>query len=862
MPPTLIGRADEIARLRAAADRPELAGALVRGPAGVGKSVLLAAVRDVLRDDGRAVLEPAVGSAGPGSVDAVAALVEPVPGPAVGDRALASLRRRATAAGPPVVLLDDLDVVDRTSLAVLAGAAARGRCWLLAAVREPGPVAGTLASLRLDVLPLGGLDREVTATLAARLVGSRVGGVTLARLHAATGGNPLHVEETVREALRTGVLHPDPDGTYRARAELPLIVDLHDAVRARIEMLNPQQRRAAELLALGQPLRPHHLRRTMVDAGVVDTLEQQGILRLDAGGLHLRHPLHADALLERMTPGQRRRRLERLIEALDDDPRRDRRLRVRLTRWQDELGGDVPDGTRVGAARTALALGWTDLAARLVVTVASLQGEVLRAELDAARNEPARALARLGALEVADPDQRAGVELVRSQVLLLGLGDAAGAADALDAVADEPLGPQVRDEVRAARSLVLLLAGRTVASARLADEIDQHTAPATAIATWVSTSIANMLVGDQRHAALQARAGLVALGQLEGPGLLPYAEVQLGCTLSYVDANAGRIPQALERVRTEHERTVADGGAVAGLWASMRGHVELLAGNLRTARTVASDAVSVTRGEDPLGHGGLTLADQALATALLGDHDEAQRLLDELVHRPDASSPRVALGIGRVAAWTRALSGDRDGAVGLALDAASASADAGYHAWALHAAHDAVRLGAAPAARDHLDRSSQGLVDAVLLELLVEHGRVSAARDRGGLVRVGEALLAGGARLLGAEALAEAAAVADGDGDPRGATLLRRHVVAADVDAAWTLRGNGTPADLTARQREVARLVRAGRSNRQVADELQLSISTVENHLAAVYRKLGLDGRAGLDAQLDVPGASWDAIIG
>jgi DNA-binding CsgD family transcriptional regulator len=54
------------------------------------------------------------------------------------------------------------------------------------------------------------------------------------------------------------------------------------------------------------------------------------------------------------------------------------------------------------------------------------------------------------------------------------------------------------------------------------------------------------------------------------------------------------------------------------------------------------------------------------------------------------------------------------------------------------------------------------------------------------------------------------------------------------------------PATLTDREWEVARLVAEGRSNKQIAADLHLSVRTVENHLSHVYAKLGLGGRAEL----------------
>ena len=52
------------------------------------------------------------------------------------------------------------------------------------------------------------------------------------------------------------------------------------------------------------------------------------------------------------------------------------------------------------------------------------------------------------------------------------------------------------------------------------------------------------------------------------------------------------------------------------------------------------------------------------------------------------------------------------------------------------------------------------------------------------------------------------------------------------------------PADLTARETEVLRLVAGGKTNNEVAKELVLSIRTVERHIGNIYSKIGARGRA------------------
>src|SRR5216684_1230984 len=55
--------------------------------------------------------------------------------------------------------------------------------------------------------------------------------------------------------------------------------------------------------------------------------------------------------------------------------------------------------------------------------------------------------------------------------------------------------------------------------------------------------------------------------------------------------------------------------------------------------------------------------------------------------------------------------------------------------------------------------------------------------------------------------------------------------------------GTALPDGLTIRQAEVLRLLAAGMSSKQIAAALYLSPTTVDRHLATVYRKLGLGGR-------------------
>lgn len=81
-----------------------------------------------------------------------------------------------------------------------------------------------------------------------------------------------------------------------------------------------------------------------------------------------------------------------------------------------------------------------------------------------------------------------------------------------------------------------------------------------------------------------------------------------------------------------------------------------------------------------------------------------------------------------------------------------------------------------------------------------------------------------------------------------GAGLLAAHARARLVDLGYRPRrsaASGIDA-LTGSERRVATLAAGGRTNREIAEALFVTRRTVETHLTAAYRKLGVESRAGL----------------
>lgn len=72
--------------------------------------------------------------------------------------------------------------------------------------------------------------------------------------------------------------------------------------------------------------------------------------------------------------------------------------------------------------------------------------------------------------------------------------------------------------------------------------------------------------------------------------------------------------------------------------------------------------------------------------------------------------------------------------------------------------------------------------------------------------------------------------------------------------------GEGVAADfddglqvLTRREREIARHVARGLTNREVADHLVLSVRTIETHVRNILKKLDMDSRKALRQRLTAP---------
>ncbi|WP_405435477.1 response regulator transcription factor [Streptomyces avidinii] len=71
--------------------------------------------------------------------------------------------------------------------------------------------------------------------------------------------------------------------------------------------------------------------------------------------------------------------------------------------------------------------------------------------------------------------------------------------------------------------------------------------------------------------------------------------------------------------------------------------------------------------------------------------------------------------------------------------------------------------------------------------------------------------------------------------------LLSAYVRTPERPRSWAAR---TPVELTSRELEIWRLMATGRANAEIATELDISVSTVKNHITGIFGKLGVRDRA------------------
>ena len=394
-------------------------------------------------------------------------------------------------------------------------------------------------------------------------------------------------------------------------------------------------------------------------------------------------------------------------------------------------------------------------------------------------------------------------------------------------------------------------------------------------ATFVEALI-GALSGDPQHAATVEKRGLeIVFRSLSDP--TGYSRPMAIATLTgIVVTAAGRIdpcatflPAAIRALRPR-----LGSGSVAGLLACQADAL-LQAGRLEQAAEVVAEAV--TASDAAPGFRPMALAVRARILFHQGALEECASLLGEIEHALSAHDGLfAAIWTGTIRAALALVEGRTDEAAARyaqvnALIANSGLGLPGIGDWATVGAAGLVRGGDVEAASETLARADAASGDAtpharvvacVARGLLREHGgmldeaeaalneAVNLAAELPGTLRriVTVWVLSSFLRRHGRDVQARRLCVQARDLATTAHAVTLRRLIEAELGAMSGRRGRASARidGLTPREARVVELARLGRTNREIAGQLWISINTVETHLQRAFAKLGVKSRAEL----------------
>jgi ATP/maltotriose-dependent transcriptional regulator MalT len=355
----------------------------------------------------------------------------------------------------------------------------------------------------------------------------------------------------------------------------------------------------------------------------------------------------------------------------------------------------------------------------------------------------------------------------------------------------------------------------------------------------------------------------------------PLGEWSPAALAAEVARHTGDIPAALRHYAVVLDRARSRGDANVEQWAAFGlASAAILAGRIGEASELADLVLDIAEQTDVMRIPARSL--RAHVDACLGRIDEARAMLAEAMTLARAGDETAHLFNANVVLGTvETCAGDAGAAARAYAEARRLADDLGFaHATALRS--DLLEVEAAIAA----GRADQAAAAEAHFTRLV--GREAPSWTEPLLRRARAATLAADGRLDLAIAELDAAIAAESVLPPdAGRTLLaltvalrrgRRYRRAREAgDAARAIfvelgmppfvamvdrevaripgRRVADGAGLTAAEQRIAELVAAGRSNREVAAELVLSVKTVEVTLTRVYEKLGVTSRSALAAR-------------
>jgi DNA-binding CsgD family transcriptional regulator len=801
---------------------------------------------------------------------------------------LTALRELAVR-GPIVLAIDDVQWIDSPSASVLAFAARRLEelpVGLLLTVRSDGgevavpEIVTALPDERVRRERIGPLSLGALHTLLRVRLGRTFPRPVLRRLHESSGGNPLYGLELARALERRG-------GVTAREHELQVPRSLRALVEERLVALPVATRHAlAHAAALAQPSLAVISAALGGAEGLLDPAVQADVIAVEEETVAFAHPLLASVLLSGLGVGERRRIHSRLAEVVTDPEERARHLAIAAVP-PDRAVAELLDH----AARAAAARGAPDAAGDLAddamrFTPPDRTDERRRRALDSAdyhllagnvgrtrdvlaeivaREPPgpwrAEALERLARL-TDDPlaarqlfeqaRQDAAGDRVHESRVELGLADLSWRSGRADAAEHARKALRLAEALRDERLLALALTSvawietalgrglqRDLMERAVALEDSVRDLPVTA---HPSCKFAILL--EWVDELDEARVVFARVAERIGKRGDAYSLAQLLRSVTALDLRTGNWKAASRHADegVDAARQIENDHVLA-IALFMRASVDAHLGRVRSARAAGDEGLVVAKSA------GSVHAEIGLCSALgllelsLGNAREAGRYLDSLAERTRDSGllePALMRSLGDEVEALVAL-GEVDAAEAL-LEPFLRDAERLGRTWALGVSHRC--RGLLAGARGAFDRA-----EAEFTEALRHQKRIPEPFELGRTYLVlGATRRRATKRREARNALDEAVAIFEGLGGRLWAERAR--------DELARIGGRVASGELTAAEERIASRVAEGKSNKEVASELFISVHTVEAALTRVYGKLAVRSRTQLARALAGLGSS------
>ena len=790
-------------------------------------------------------------------------------------RGLIQLLRNKSEGRPVVLFVDNAHDLDELSSMMVAQLSAGAHVTLLAACVDMPHVGGDIMGLWKDDLlrrvDLGPFDFAETAATLHHEYGGRFSLTAARALWSASGGNALFLHSLTREQIKLGTVIRQDGVWFLGNGPIALTGEIRDVVKARLNRLGTGQRDVFELLALAGAV-PLQTLMLIANPQDMDALQERALIRVTHNHppmVSVANPVIAGIVASVVPPGRSaelRRRLTAVLQesdalyaggatgvawALDcgeqvspgvalaaalaansaSDP-------AAALRFIQEIEGDEPavpmaiesisahiSVNNEESARRVLEA-WDDAACRDLPLAEWTALQLLRAELEkrstAPGSDPQARLRELAERLSAETTHSPAVEAARARLRLAEAGlasfqgryaDVLAATEGVDAT---DLGTEPRLLTASVRCEALAVTGNVVQALALGKQI---------LAATASVRLTDRAVREVRGRYL----------------LLLLLSAKFNEASAFLEETyAGGEPQT----------------RLGGMFEIGQGVLDVHAGRLDDAVSRLQAGRWQLRAQDPDTFAGLATAVCAYAAALQGEEETAGLLLGDLAQ----AGPPVAWLVERLTRYfelsAQAELGQRAASIRTLMAEADNDTDTSALAPALLFLSAAARLGDRQTFQKLGNLSGRVSGQFAALCSRLAEGMREADSER--LLAASKDADASGNAVFARDAARKAVSCANDAGNRIALRIAQR--AQQSLDDRFGSPKNGlhslTTSTLTARECEVAVRAAAGTTNRKIAEQMHVSVRTVEGHLYQVYSKLHVASRSELKDVISTPADS------